>query len=76
MSAQAQLIRLDALGFAVSAGSACSSGSLKKSRVLDAFGVDDDTASRAIRISIGWTTTAADLKRFSEAWLCMSRNAR
>lgn len=68
ISAQALLIRLDAKGFAVSAGSACSSGTLKKSRVLDAFGVDDDTASRTIRVSLGWNTTAEELERFAEAW--------
>jgi cysteine desulfurase len=68
MSAQALLIRLDAMGFAVSAGSACSSGTLKKSRVLDAFGVPDDVAARTIRVSLGWSTTAEELERFSEAW--------
>lgn len=68
MSAQALLIRLDAMGFAVSAGSACSSGTLKKSRVLDAFGVPDDIAARTIRVSIGWSTTAEELERFVEAW--------
>lgn len=66
--AQALLIRLDAMGFSVSAGSACSSGTLKKSRVLDAFGVDDETASRTIRVSIGWNTTFEELERFAEAW--------
>ena len=68
MSAQALLIRLDAQGFAVSAGSACSSGTLKKSRVLDAFGVADDVASRTIRVSLGWSTTAADLEAFAQVW--------
>jgi cysteine desulfurase len=68
MSAQALLIRLDAMGFAVSAGSACSSGTLKKSRVLDAFGVADDVAARTIRVSLGWNTTPEDLERFAEAW--------
>ncbi|MFM7377303.1 MAG: cysteine desulfurase family protein [Erythrobacter sp.] len=68
MSAQALLIRLDAMGFAVSAGSACSSGTLKKSRVLDAFGVPDDVAARTIRVSLGWSTTPEELERFSEAW--------
>ena len=68
MSAQALLIRLDAMGFAVSAGSACSSGTLKKSRVLDAFGVPDDVAARTIRVSLGWSTTADELGRFVEAW--------
>ncbi|KWV90477.1 cysteine desulfurase family protein [Erythrobacter sp. YT30] len=68
MSAQALLIRLDAMGFAVSAGSACSSGTLKKSRVLDAFGVPDDVAARTIRVSIGWSTTPDELEQFAEAW--------
>ena len=68
LSAQALLIRLDAMGFAVSAGSACSSGTLKKSRVLDAFGIDDATASRTIRISLGWNTTPQELKAFADAW--------
>ena len=68
MSAQALLIRLDAMGFAVSAGSACSSGTLKKSRVLDAFGIPDDVAARTIRVSLGWNTTTAELDAFLEAW--------
>ncbi len=72
MSAQAQLIRLDAMGFAVSAGSACSSGTLKKSRVLDAFGVPDDIAARTIRVSMGWSTTPEELGAFAEAWRSLS----
>jgi len=68
MSAQALLIRLDAMGFAVSAGSACSSGTLKKSRVLDAFGVSDEVAARTIRVSIGWSTTPDELEQFARAW--------
>lgn len=68
LSAQAALIKLDALGFAVSAGSACSSGSLKPSRVLKAFGVDEDIARRTIRVSLGWNTTPEDLVAFAKAW--------
>jgi len=68
ISAQALLIRLDAMGFAVSAGSACSSGTLKKSRVLDAFGVPDDVAARTIRVSLGWNTTPEELERFADVW--------
>ncbi|WP_298337151.1 aminotransferase class V-fold PLP-dependent enzyme [uncultured Erythrobacter sp.] len=68
ISAQALLIRLDGQGIAVSAGSACSSGTLKKSRVLDAFGVSDVVAARTIRVSLGWNTTTAELDRFLEAW--------
>jgi cysteine desulfurase len=68
MSAQALLIRLDAMGFAVSAGSACSSGSLKPSRVLKAFGIDEDRARRTIRVSLGWSTTPAEIDAFVQAW--------
>ncbi|MGB3753679.1 MAG: aminotransferase class V-fold PLP-dependent enzyme [Parerythrobacter sp.] len=68
MSAQALLIRLDAMGFAVSAGSACSSGTLKKSRVLGAFGVADDVAARTVRVSMGWNTTPGELATFVGAW--------
>ncbi len=72
MSAQALLIRLDVAGFAVSAGSACSSGTLKKSRVLDAFGVSDDVAARTIRVSFGWNTTPDDLEQFAKAWASLA----
>ena len=72
ISAQALLIRLDTMGFAVSAGSACSSGTLKKSRVLDAFGVSDDVAARTIRVSLGWSTTADELEQFAEAWFSLT----
>ncbi len=68
-SAAAQLIRFDAMGFAVSAGSACSSGTLKRSRALAAFGVDEDTAARTIRVSFGWTTTKQEIEAFRDAWL-------
>jgi cysteine desulfurase len=71
LSAQAALIRLDALGFAVSAGSACSSGSLKPSRVLKAFGVDEETARRTIRVSLGWSTTVEEIDSFAEAWAAL-----
>lgn len=68
VSAQVALIRLDSAGFAVSAGSACSSGTLKSSRVLAAFGMAEDAARRTIRVSTGWNTTADELERFVAAW--------
>lgn len=68
ISATAMLIRMDAMGFAISAGSACSSGTLKQSRVLQGFGVDADLAKRTVRVSIGWNTTPEDLDAFAEAW--------
>lgn len=75
LSAAAQLIRFDAMGFAVSAGSACSSGTLKRSRALEAFGVDEDTASRTIRVSFGWNTTSQEIDAFREAWLEVAHDA-
>lgn len=72
MPAAAQLIRFDAMGFAVSAGSACSSGTLKRSRALAAFGVAEAVAARTIRVSIGWSTTAAEVRAFAEAWCALA----
>ncbi|EJL35248.1 cysteine desulfurase family protein [Novosphingobium sp. AP12] len=68
ISATAMLIRMDAMGFAISAGSACSSGTLKQSRVLQGFGIDADLARRTVRVSMGWNTTPDDLDAFAEVW--------
>ena len=68
MSGSAQVMRFDMAGFAVSQGSACSSGTMKTSHVLGAMGVDDDLASRTIRMSVGWSTTEADVDAFAAAW--------
>lgn len=65
-SANAQLIRFDGMGIAVSAGSACSSGSLRTSHVLEAMGIAG--ANEVIRVSIGRETTEADIDRFIAAW--------
>lgn len=71
-SAAAQLMRLDSAGFAVSAGSACSSGTLKTSHVLTAMGIDAKAASEVIRVSFGWTTTEHDVERFATAWKALA----
>ena len=76
MSAAAQLMRLDALGFAVSAGSACSSGSMRPSHVLAAMRVPEDVAARTIRVSFGWSTTEDEVHRFIAAWIALAREAR
>lgn len=65
-SSAAQLIRFDGAGIAVSAGSACSSGSLRASHVLTAMGVEG--AGEVIRVSIGRETTAAEIARFVDVW--------
>lgn len=67
-SAAAQLIRFDAMGIAVSAGSACSSGSLKTSHVLGAMGLAEKPSSEVIRVSIGREMREADIERFAAAW--------
>lgn len=76
LSGSAQLMRFDMAGIAVSQGSACSSGSMRRSHVLTAMGVDNDLADRTIRMSIGWTTTVAEIERFAEVWLSMAGQAR
>ncbi|WP_416379157.1 cysteine desulfurase family protein [Alteriqipengyuania sp. WL0013] len=68
MSASAQVMRFDMAGIALSQGSACSSGTLKTSRVFEAMGFDPDIAERIIRVSFGWSTTRADVERFCETW--------
>jgi cysteine desulfurase len=65
---ETQVMAMDLAGFAVSAGSACSSGKVKTSRVLQALGLDDDVASSAIRVSLGIDTTEDEVMRFVQAW--------
>ena len=73
VSAVAQLIGFDRAGIAVSAGSACSSGSLRTSHVLEAMGLAG--AGEVIRVSIGRETTVADIERFIEAWQAIAGKA-
>jgi cysteine desulfurase len=68
VSARAQLIRFDMAGIAVSAGAACSSGTLKTSPVLSAMGWDGAAADEVIRVSFGPDTSAADSARFIACW--------
>ena len=67
---ETQVMQMDLAGFAVSAGSACSSGKVARaSRVLLAMGFDEVTASSAIRVSLGPTTTEAEIMAFVDAWV-------
>ncbi|MBC6441834.1 MAG: aminotransferase class V-fold PLP-dependent enzyme [Rhodobacteraceae bacterium] len=66
---ETQVMQMDLTGFAISAGSACSSGKVKKSRVLRAMGFDDTTAASAIRVSIGPATDPRDLMTFADNWV-------
>jgi cysteine desulfurase len=76
VAAAAQLIRFDLQGIAVSAGSACASGSLKPSRTLKAIGLSNEAAGETIRVSLGWSTTEDDITRFLAQWIAIARAAR
>ncbi len=66
---ETQVMQMDLSGFAISAGSACSSGKVRASAVLTAMGFDEMTASSAIRVSLGPETVEEDVLRFAETWL-------
>jgi len=68
MSGSAQVMRFDMAGFAVSQGSACSSGTMKTSHVLEAMGIDEKIAANTIRVSFGWSTTREEVMRFCDQW--------
>lgn len=61
-------IALDLAGIAVSTGSACSSGKVAPSHVLAAMGISPREARSALRISLGWTTTSAEIDQFLAAY--------
>jgi cysteine desulfurase len=64
-----QLMHLDLAGYAISAGSACSSGKVTASHVLLAMGIPEKEAREAIRVSLCPSTTSAEIHNFVEAWL-------
>ena len=66
---ETQVMQMDLAGFAVSAGSACSSGKVKTSSVLRAMGYSEADAGAALRVSLGPETTEDQVLRFAEAWL-------
>ncbi len=74
--AAAQLIELDMAGIAVSAGSACSSGTLKPSAVLTAMGWSEEQAREVIRVSLAPSTTAREIERFLEVWTHFAERRR
>jgi cysteine desulfurase len=63
VESQALLVALDLAGVAVSAGSACTSGSLEPSHVLAGMGLEPRWRSSAIRFSLGRTTSASEIDR-------------
>ncbi|MBU2083295.1 MAG: cysteine desulfurase [Alphaproteobacteria bacterium] len=71
--AETQVMALDLAGVCVSAGSACSSGKVKRSVVLMAMGASDALAESAIRTSFGWNSEPADFDGVANAWLEAAR---
>ena len=61
------LMELDRRGFAVSSGSACTSGKTEPSHVLKAMAIPDELATSAIRVSFGRANTMEEVERFVEA---------
>jgi len=72
LRAETAVIGFDLEGIAVSSGSACSSGKVQPSHVLMAMGVGPEAAQGAVRLSLGWSTTEADINRCLEAWRKLS----
>lgn len=68
-SQEIQLMAFDIAGFAISAGSACSSGRVEPSPVLRAMGAAPDMAGNAIRVSFGWASAEAELQAFTARWV-------
>jgi cysteine desulfurase len=77
-SAEISLIAFDLEGVSVSSGSACSSGKVERSHVLDAMGAAPDLSACVLRVSTGWTTAQADIERFLTvlAKICSGRQVR
>jgi cysteine desulfurase len=72
LKAETAVIGFDLAGIAVSSGSACSSGKVQPSHVLEAMGFGPDVAQGAVRLSLGWSTSGADIDRCLEAWRKLS----
>jgi len=68
LRAETAVIGFDLAGVAVSSGSACSSGKVQPSHVLQAMGFGPELAQGAVRLSLGWSTGDADIDLCLEAW--------
>lgn len=68
LTAETTLIKLDLGGVALSSGSACSSGKVKRSHVLTAMGIDPAMSAGALRASLGWTTSGAEIDHLLAAY--------
>ena len=68
LRAETAVIGFDLEGIAVSSGSACSSGKVQPSHVLEAMGFPPDLAQGAVRLTLGWSTTETDIDSALQAW--------
>jgi len=68
LKAETAVIGFDLAGIAVSSGSACASGKVRPSHVLGAMGLGRDLAQGAVRLSLGWSTSEADIDLTLKAW--------
>ena len=68
LKAETAVIGFDLEGIAVSSGSACSSGKVQPSHVLKAMGFGPEIAEGAVRLSLGWSTSPADIDSCLKAW--------
>jgi cysteine desulfurase len=68
LKAETAVIGFDLAGIAVSSGSACSSGKVQPSHVLEAMGFGPELAQGAVRLSLGWSTSETEVDRALEAW--------
>jgi cysteine desulfurase len=73
---ETQVMQMDLAGYAISAGSACSSGKVRASKVLTAMGFDEMTAASAIRVSLGPKTSEQDVMGFADKWLAQMNKHR
>ena len=74
LKAETAVIGFDLAGIAVSSGSACSSGKVQPSHVLEAMGFEAEIAQGAARLSMGWSTRDADVDRCLEGWRKLADN--
>jgi cysteine desulfurase len=72
LRAETAVIGFDLAGIAVSSGSACSSGKVQPSHVLQAMGFGPEIAQGAVRLSLGWSTREAEVDCCLEAWRTLS----
>jgi cysteine desulfurase len=68
LQAETAVIGFDLAGISVSSGSACSSGKVQPSHVLEAMGFDRELAQGAVRLSLGWSTSEAAIDLALQAW--------